>query len=41
MFVRTCGVRLALLKDLGLPTDHNETVKKKLAQIEKEKTIMP
>ncbi len=26
-----------LLKELGLPPDHNETVKKKLAELEKEK----
>jgi len=29
------------LAELNLPADHNETVKKKLAEIEKEKTIMP
>ena len=27
-----------LLKELGLPADHNETVEKKLAEMEKEKT---
>jgi uncharacterized protein YjbI with pentapeptide repeats len=29
------------LAELDLPADHNETVEKKLAEIEKEKTIMP
>ncbi len=29
------------LAELGLPADHNETVEKKLAEIEKEKTITP